>query len=83
MHCRICGEEERAEYYPSKRQALCRSCAGDTPRKMPRSTFDKRYWGRELSTVPEGTRREFYSDYLACSGSFARYVEDTTADHVA
>lgn len=76
--CRICGHES-AVWRPSKRQSLCKSCNADTPRKARRSEFDRRYWGAELESVPIGTRREFYADYLASSSTLPDYIERTTS----
>ena len=80
MHCRICGETEGIEYYQHKRQSLCKHCAKDTPKKMGRLDFDQKYWGRGWQEVPNSTRSEFYSDYLASSDSFAKYVDNTTSE---
>lgn len=68
------------EYRPSKRQTLCTVCDEETPRKVGREAFDKRYWGtgKAADEVPEGTKKEFYSDYLTSNSTLEKYVESTT-----
>lgn len=77
MMCRICGTEKKVKFYPSKRQALCQYCAEDTPPKVGRESFEAKYWGAEVSNVPDAIRREFYSDYLASSCNVEQYMADT------
>lgn len=86
MYCRICGvtdDEVRIQYYPNKRQALCRHCAKGTPSKVGRIEFDRLYWaGATENDPPESTRREFYSDYLASRhSSVASYLAATTSKY--
>lgn len=77
MYCRICGEENNVKYYATKRQALCRHCAKDTPAKVSRAAFDRKYWAGD-DDCPESIRREFYADYLASRhGSIESYMEAT------
>lgn len=78
MYCRICGTENNTKFYPSKRQTLCSCCAEDTPRKAGRESFDRQYWGAKFEDVPNGIRREFYSDYLASNLTLSQYKESTT-----
>ena len=79
MYCRICGDESNIKYYVSKRQSLCPSCAKDTPAKVGRESFDRKYWAKD-DDCPEAIRREFYADYLASShGSIESYIEATTS----
>jgi len=79
MSCQVCGDPN-ARYYDTNRQSLCRSCAKDTPAKVSRSTFDKRYW---ISDDPneeppnEAIKREFYEDYLRSECTLAQYIERT------
>lgn len=77
-YCRVCGTEDGVEFRESKRQSLCVSCNKETPRKVGRDAFDKRYWGAHLDEVPMSTRREFYSDYLTSDCSLEKYIETTT-----
>lgn len=84
MYCRICGETNGIQYYPSKHNTLCRHCAKDTPRKVSRETFDREYWKSDdhnegPDSVPESTKREFYSDYLASTHTLPEYIERTTS----
>ena len=76
-YCHVCGAEE-AVFYPACRNWLCQSCRQDTPSKIDRTSFNRKYWGKEISEVPESIRREFYEDYLASTCTFAQYVKDTT-----
>lgn len=82
MYCRICGDEENVKYYPAKRQTLCTFCAKDTPRKVSRETFDKRYWVSDdpnEAPPPESIKLEFYADYLASGDTLDEYIEATTS----
>jgi len=79
MYCRICGSEKDVKFYPAKRQSLCKWCAADTPSKLSRDEFEKRYWGAEVDTVPTFFRREFYSDYLASDCDMEKYIDQTTS----
>ncbi|HUU93201.1 MAG TPA: hypothetical protein VM238_18560 [Phycisphaerae bacterium] len=74
MACRICGDERNVQYYPSKRQALCRSCALDTPRKVARGVFDRLYW-RGAGDVAPSIKAEFYSDYLSSNLALGPYIK--------
>ena len=79
MTCKICGDENTATYRPSKRQTLCSGCNAGTPAKLSRPEFERRYWrAGDVSTVPECTRREFYSDYLCSNLSYAAYESSTS-----
>ena len=79
MYCRICGTENDVKWHAQNRGALCASCAETTPPKVGRAEFDAAYWGAEAATVPESTRREFYSDYRASCDTLAGYTERTTS----
>ena len=80
MYCRICGSEENVRYYATKRQALCPYCSKDTPPKVNREAFDKKYWAGDNTPPPDSIKREFYADYLAsCHGSIESYIEATTS----
>ena len=76
MLCKICASGD-ATYRPAQRQTLCEHCAADTPRKAGRESFDKRYWGARYKEVSEGTRREFYSDYLTSTCTVDEYIKQT------
>lgn len=77
MYCRICGDENGAEYRPAKLQTLCGSCNRITPPKVPRSSFERRYWqGSDMP--PDAIRREFYEDYLRSGHTLRGYCEATT-----
>lgn len=79
MHCRICGDENGVTYRPTKRQALCESCNADTPDKVSRDIFNRYYWPKEArETVPDSTKAEFYSDYLASEHNLMQYIDATT-----
>lgn len=78
MYCRICGDETNVKFYPSKRQALCPHCAKDTPAKIGREQFDKRYWS-DSDDVNESIKREFYADYLASEHAYDEYVKATVS----
>lgn len=75
-HCRVCGDPA-ACYRPAQRSTLCESCAAETPAKIGRAEFDRRYWPAPES-VPESTRREFFADYLASRCTFDAYLAATT-----
>ena len=77
MPCKICGDPI-TRWRPENRQTLCNSCAADTPRKIGRSEFDRKYWGPDFEEVHPETRREFYEDYLTSSQNFRDYQESTT-----
>lgn len=79
MYCRVCGVRENVEYRPSKLQTLCDPCSKETPRKIGREEFDAAYWkGEGADTVPESTKREFYSDYKTSTHTLEEYIEATT-----
>ena len=78
MHCRICGTETDVEIRASKRNTLCGSCNQDTPRKASRASFERRYWGKDVDSVPRSTRNDFWSDYLASTHTLDAYIEATT-----
>ena len=81
MQCRVCGTEEgNVDYRAKKRQSLCDACNRETPNKIGRDEFSRRYWGAGYETVPPGTLREFYSDYLASMHNFNDYRRATTCD---
>lgn len=82
MYCRICGDERDVQFYPDKgMQALCRSCASDTPRKVGFDEFFKAYWpGATIESVGRAIAREFYSDYIASSHNLKEYIKATTFD---
>jgi hypothetical protein len=66
------------EWRPSKRQNLCDPCNAETPRKVSREAFEKRYWGARVNEVPNSVRYEFWSDYLTSSETLANYITTTT-----
>ena len=77
MYCAICGDENGIQYYVSKKQSLCKSCAADTPRKVSYNTFVAEYF-KGNDDCPESTKREFYSDYKASKHNVQDYIEATT-----
>ena len=77
MSCRVCGHSV-AEFRPRSGLVLCQACHADTPAKVGRQEFDRRYWGADLLQVPEATRREFYSDYLHSACTLDRYIAETS-----
>ena len=77
MYCKICGTEYKVKFRPSKLQNLCEFCNKETPKKMSKHNFDKKYWGKDFESVPQSVRSEFYSDYLASSNTFKKYLEET------
>ena len=79
MPCKICGDPN-ATYQSIKRQVLCSACSRSTPPKMARSLFDRLYWGNEVESVPQSTRREFYEDYLTSNYNFRDYQQTTTKE---
>lgn len=78
MYCRICGDENGVKYRPAKRQGLCAGCNRETPAKVGRGEFDRRYWDGDES-VPPHIKREFYSDYLASGKKLDEYIASTTS----
>lgn len=76
MYCRVCGSEEGVTFRASKLQALCEACDAETPRKVSREAFEKRFWGKHIDEVPHGTRREFYQDYLRGDRTLAQYCAE-------
>ena len=76
--CAVCAAPGR--WRPASRIALCDSCADETPAKISRGEFDPLYWGSAFGDVPEGTRREFYSDYLTSACDFEEYLDHTIED---
>lgn len=80
MGCNICGTEKGIKYYRSKLQTMCRACAKDTPAKVGRRTFLRRYFGPFFREVDHSTMNEFYSDYLASGHTLTAYVETTTTE---
>ena len=79
-YCAICGDESGVKYYPGKYNALCPSCAVDTPDKIHRDNFNVAYWGKGWEDVPQSTRREFYDDYLASTCTLDEYIKQTTEE---
>lgn len=79
MYCRICGAIENANLRGGRRGVLCDSCAADTPRKASRAAFEAAYWGRDVDSVPESIRAEFYSDYRASICTLPEYIKQTTS----
>ena len=78
-YCKVCGDDRTAEYRPAQLQTLCNRCAENTPRKASRAGFDAAYWtGGDLATIPESTKREFYSDYLTSAHTLKKYINATT-----
>jgi hypothetical protein len=77
MTCQICGEEGHVKAYVRQRQVLCRACAARTPAKVSRAAFEAAYWGDHVAEVPLGTRREFYSDYVASTYDVSGYIAAT------
>lgn len=79
MECRICGSEQRVYFYHAKgQQALCESCAKNTPSKIGPLAFAKKYWGKDWKQVPASTRHEFYDDYRASNLTYEKYEQSTT-----
>lgn len=76
MYCQICGDEN-SQYYPAKRQSLCKYCAEDTPKKAGKMSFDKFYWDKP-GEVPKAIKRDFYEDYLRSTCTLNQYKEQTT-----
>lgn len=82
MQCRICGDDN-AQYYSSRRMALCPSCLSETPAKLSRSQFDLAYWGEGYEAiVPASTRREFYEDYLTSMFTLDQYIAETKVEAI-
>ena len=73
-YCRVCGDEDGAQYIPSRRLSLCRSCASDTPRKVGFRSFVKALFGDEAESVGQQTQWDFYEDYLASTHTLEDYV---------
>lgn len=81
MQCKICGDENRVEYRPRSGMFLCPYCHKETPAKATRDEFDHLYWGDDIETVPQSTRKEFYEDYRTSNyGPVAEYIKATTSD---
>ena len=76
-YCRICGDKSGTQYYPTKHNTLCPTCAADTPDKVSRAAFNVAYWGDTWEEVPQPTRGEFYDDYRASTCTLAEYIEET------
>lgn len=77
MYCRICGVDS-GSFRASKGQILCGPCDSETPRKVSREAFERRYWNGKPEEVPAGTRNEFWSDYLSSTLTLKEYIEETT-----
>jgi hypothetical protein len=80
MICRICGSEKGTEYRYTRHQTLCAACAAETPEKVGRDEFERRYFGPEAGVVPSSIVRDFYDDYLASTDDLDGYIEHTTSD---
>ena len=79
-YCAICGDESGVNYWPGKYNALCPSCATDTPDKVSRAAFNVAYWGDTWEEVPQPIRGEFYDDYRASTCTLHEYVYQTTEE---
>lgn len=77
MSCQICATPYEVQRYKTK-GTLCKNCAKTTPRKANRRHFDKAYWGAKYEEVSEGTRKEFYRDYVTSTHTVKEYIEVTT-----
>jgi len=50
---------------------------GIRPRKASRAGFDAAYWtGGDPATIPESTKRRFYSDYLTSTHTLKKYISN-------
>ena len=80
MVCSICGDE-KADYYFSKHQSLCKTCNSETPNKLGFSQFVLTYFGpNAIETVPASTRKEFYDDYKTSRYTIDQYIKQTTEE---
>ena len=79
-YCRICGDETGVEYYPTKHNSLCPSCAAGIPDKVSRESFDVAYWGKDRKDVPQPIRGDFYDDYRASTCTLDEYIIQTTKE---
>ena len=77
MYCRVCGDENQVSFHGPSGQYLCKSCAKDTPHKVSRETFYKKYFGDE--DIPESIKREFYEDYQRSTHNLKEYIAKTTS----
>lgn len=77
-YCRVCGIESGTEYRASQRQVMCGPCASETPRKASRVSFERRYWGAGVDSVPRSMRDSFWGDYLGSSLTLSAYIKATT-----
>jgi len=80
MVCSICGDE-KADYYFSKHQSLCKTCNSETPNM---SRIYNVIWEflmlSALETVPASTRKEFYDDYKTSRYTIDQYIKQTTEE---
>jgi len=72
--CKVCGDETTAEYRFRSHLTLCDGCHRETPAKVSRETFEKRFFG--IEEVPPSTRREFYEDYKYSKCTLAQYIKE-------
>ena len=77
MSCQICATPFEVKRYKTKGR-LCSQCASTTPRKASRMAFDKAYWGSKYEEVAEGTRKEFYRDYMTSTHTVKESIEAPT-----
>lgn len=80
MNCRICGTENNVQLYAGNRGILCADCAADTPEKIGKAEFVRRYFDGE--TVSDFIAREFYDDFRASNLTFDEYKKATTTEAI-
>ncbi len=74
--CKVCGDEN-SRYRVGKRQSLCDSCNAETPRKVSREEFDKKFWSVP-NAIPESVKTEFYDDYKTFSCTVQEYIKQAS-----
>ena len=78
MYCKICGTSNKVKFRRGPRMNLCSVCADGTPKKATYESFTKKYWA-DPSLVPEGIKREFYSDYKTSKHTLQEYLDVTSS----
>jgi hypothetical protein len=82
MYCRVCGSEESVKLRVKiDCKPICKTCYKGMPKKVSKDIFDLVYWQNDKK-IPEGVKKEFYSDYLYSLADLETYLEQTTSQDI-
>ena len=78
MQCTICGSKHNVDFYPRFGYTACDCCAKETPQKVSKKEFHRRYFLGE--DVPQAVVNGFYEDYLYSKDTLDEYIKNTTVE---